>query len=178
MPEHPGFELRQIHGRSIVHLRVRPDGANSAGAALQLPLHALRWLGDDPVACWLSPDQWLIASDTKSARDISADINRALGDQLHAATDMSSGYACFALKGPAARTLLAMGCGIDMHPGAFSTGQCVRTHFAQVLLLIVAVEDHQFELYLDSSLACYLRDWLAQAGKDPLSRTVYVIHDL
>jgi sarcosine oxidase, subunit gamma len=170
MPEHPGFDLKQINGRSIVHLRVRPEGANAAGEALRLPLHSLRWLGDDPVACWLSPDQWLITSDTKPAQDILVDISRTLEDQLHAATDMSSGYACFALSGPAARMLLAMGCGIDMHAAAFRTGQCVRTHFALVLLLIVAVGDHQFELYLDRSLARYLGDWLVEAGKDPATR--------
>jgi len=62
-----------------------------------------------------------------------------------------------------------MGCGIDMHPGAFAPGQCVRTHFANIVLLIVAVEDHRFDLYLDRSHARYLGDWFANAGDDPLT---------
>ena len=63
-----------------------------------------------------------------------------------------------------------MGCGIDMHPNAFMTGQCVRTHFANVALLIVAVEDDYFNLYVDRSLARYLRDWLSKAGEDPITQ--------
>ena len=66
--------------------------------------------------------------------------------------------------------LLAMGCGIDMHKSAFTTGQCVRTHFANVLLFIVAVDDDNFDLYVDRSHARYLRDWLLSAGEDPITR--------
>ena len=74
------------------------------------------------------------------------------------------------MSGPASRTVLAMGCGIDLHPGAFSPGDCVRTNFAQVLLLIVAVGDKHFELYVDRSEARYLSDWISGAGEDPITR--------
>ena len=170
MPEHPGFDLKLINGRSIVRLRVRPKGADAAGTALKLPQQPLQWHGADPAACWLGPDQWLLTSDSKSAEDIIAHIDATLPGQLYAATDMSSHYVCFSLSGPAARTVLAMGCGIDMHASAFVTGQCVRTHFANVLLLIVAVEDNHFDLYLDRSHSRYLNDWLANSGADPMTR--------
>ena len=169
MPEHPGFNLSQITGRSMVRLRVRPKEAIAAAEALQLPQQALQSRGGDPASYWLGPDQWLIASDTKAGEEIVSHINRQLSGQLYAATDMSSSYVCFALSGPAARTILAMGCGIDMHPSAFKTGQCVRTHFASLLLLIVAVEDNRFDLFVDRSQARYLSDWLANAGEDPLT---------
>jgi len=169
MPEHPGFDLRPIDGRSMVRLRVRPNEAEAAGEALQLPLEASQWRAGDPGACWLGPDQWLLTSDSRPAADIIDHIEHTLADQLHAATDMSSCYRCFALKGPAARTVLAMGCGIDLHTSAFNPGQCVRTHFANVLLLIVAVEDTHFELYFDRSHARYLRDWLVNSGEDPMT---------
>ena len=170
MPEHPGFNLSEITGRSIVRLRVRPKEAIAAAEALQLPQRALQSRGGDPASCWLGPDQWLITSDTTPAEEIVSHIGRKLTAQLYAATDMSSSYMCFALSGPAVRTVLAMGCGIDMHASAFRTGQCVRTHFAKVLLLIVAVEHNRFDLYVDRSQARYLRDWLADAGEDPLTR--------
>jgi len=170
MPEYPGFTLRQINGRSMVQLRVRPKGADAAGIALQLPQQALQSRGEDPATCWLGPDQWLLTSDTKLAEDIVSHIDRKLSGQLYAATDMSSHYVCFALNGPAARTVLAMGCGIDMHASAFMTGQCVRTHFANVLLLIVAVDDNHFDLYLDRSLGRHLSGWLANAGEDPITQ--------
>ena len=170
MPEHPGFELRPVNGRSMVQLRVRPNRAGVACEALQLPQDVLQWRGGDPAACWLGPDQWLLTSDTKPAEDIVCHIDRRLSGQLYAATDMSSHYMCFALQGPAARTVLAMGCGIDMHPGAFVSGQCVRTHFANVLLFIVAVRDNYFDLYVDRSHSRYLNDWLVNSGEDPITR--------
>ena len=169
MPEHPGFDLQQIKDRSIVNLRVRPQAADAASKALELP-PALQWRAGDPAAHWLGPDQWLLTSDTQAAEDIRCHIDRTLSGQLHAATDISSANVCFALKGPAARTVLAMGCGIDMHQGEFTPGQCVRTRLANVQLLIVAVEEIRFDLYLDRSHALYLADWLAQAGEDPLTR--------
>ena len=170
MPEHPGFDLNQINGRSMVRLRVRPRRAEAAGKALQLPQQALRWRGEDPAAYWLGPDQWLLTSDTKPAADIIGHIDYTLSGQLYAATDMSSGYTCFALRGPAARTVLAMGCGVDMHKGTFMPGHCVHTHFANVLLFIVVVEDDNFDLYVDRSHARYLSDWLVSAGEDPVTR--------
>ena len=169
MPEHPGFDLSQIHGRSMVQLRVRPGAADATCKALQLPKQALRWWGEDPASHWLAPDQWLLTSDTKTAEDILAHIDATLSGQLYAATDMSSNQVCFALSGPATRTVLAMGCGLDIHTSAFMTGHCTRTHFANVLLFIVAVEDNNFNLYLDRSHAHYLSDWLVNAGEDPIT---------
>ena len=170
MPEHPGFDLNRIDGRSIVRLRVRPNAADAAGKALQLPQQALRWQDGDPASHWLGPDQWLLSSDTKAAKDIIAHIDGALSRQLFAATDMSSSNACFALSGPAARVVLAMGCGIDMHRNEFRTGHCVRTNFASVPLFIVAVDEHSFVLYVDRSYARYLGEWFASAGEDPMTR--------
>lgn len=168
MPEQPGFDLDQINGRSMARLRVRPSGADAAGEALQLPQQALQWRGKDPMAYWLGPDQWLLTSDTKSVEDILRHIDATLSGQLYAATDVSSSKVCFALQGPAARTLLAMGCGIDMHSSAFTPGQCVHTRFANVLLFIVAVEDNSFDLYVDRSHARYLSRWIHAAGEDPM----------
>jgi sarcosine oxidase subunit gamma len=170
MPEHPGFDLNQINGRAMVRLRVRPKGADAAGKALQLPRQALQWRGGDPATYWLGPDQWLLTSDTKLAKDILCHIDCTLSDQLYAAADMSSHYVCFALRGPAARTVLAMGCGIDMHRSAFMAGQCIQTNFAHVLLFIVVVEENTFDLYVDRSHARYLSDWLVNSGEDPITR--------
>jgi sarcosine oxidase subunit gamma len=154
----------------MVRLRVRPQDADAAGEELQLPLEALQWRNGDPSVCWLGPDQWLFTSDTRPAEEIIGHIDNRLVGQLFAATDMSSQNACFALRGPAARTVLAMGCGIDMHASTFKTGQCMQTNFANVLLLIVAVEDDNFDLYVDRSHARYLGNWLTDSSEDPVTR--------
>ena len=154
----------------MVRLRVRPGDADAAVEVLQLPPAALHWRSGDPAAHWLGPDHWLLTSDTKRTEEIMRIVAIAMSGLTYAATDTSSGSACFALTGPAARTILAMGCGIDMHNSAFTAGQCVRTHFANVLLFIVAVEENQFDLYVDRSHARYLNDWILDAGVDPITR--------
>ena len=169
MLERSGFDLRQIDGRSMIRLRVRPQNADAAVGALQLPQEPLQWRDGDPAAYWLGPDQWLLTSDTESANDILRQVDSAMSGQIYAATDTSSGSACFAFSGPAARTVLAMGCGIDMYSSEFPPGRCVRTHFANVLLFIVAVDDNRFDLYVDRSYARYLADWFSSAGQDPMT---------
>ncbi len=170
MAEHPGFELQQIDGRSMVQLRVRPDSADAAGSALEIPQQALQWASGDPAAYWIGPDQWLLSSDIKTADEIISFIGSTLSGQVYAATNMSSGKVCFALSGRAARMILAMGCGIDMHDSMFTVGQCVQTNFAHVLLLIVATEENSFDLYVDRSHAGYLRNWIIRSGEDPITR--------
>jgi len=171
MPDFSDFKLEQITGRSLVRLRVRPDIAPTVTEALKLP-HALCSRGDDPVAHWIGPDQWLLTSDNKPADEILESVDSALSGRTYVAVDTSSANVCLRISGPAARKLLAMGCGIDMHRAAFMKGQCVRTNFAQVALFIVAVDDDCFELYVDRSLGQYLRDWLVAASEDPSTRSL------
>lgn len=168
MPEHPHFRFRRIGGRSIVGLRVSPDGARAAAAALSLPV-PLKCSNGDPNVCWLGPDRWMFTSDTRNAVDIVSRIDAVLQDQLHAATDMSAGYAAIAVSGKAARRVLAMGCGVDLHESVFTAGRCVRTRFAQVPLVVVAMPDEYFDLYVDRSYSRYLHDWLAVAIGDPIT---------
>ena len=170
MPDHSAFNFTSVTGRSMVQWRVRPAGAEAACKALGLPDQALRWESGDPAVHWLGADLWLLTSDEKSAGEIIRHIGTALKGQLNAATDMSSAYVCFSLRGPAARKVLAMGCGIDMHESAFKAGHCTRTHFANLLLFIVAVEDDTFDLYVDRSMARYLGDWIASASEDPITQ--------
>lgn len=176
MPERAGFNLGQVGGRSIVQLRVRPHCAAEACKALDLPDQALTWKGADPAVHWIGPDLWLLTSDTMPAGNIVRQIDVALSNQVHSATDMSSGLACYELNGPASRTVLAMGCGIDMHLNAFGAGQCTRTHFAGVPLFIVVTGGDEFNLYVDRSFAGYLGDWIEVAGKDPLTHNQAIPH--
>ncbi len=170
MHNRAGYQLSDIDGRSIVRLRVRPQKANSAADALHLPRQAMQSLPGDPASHWLGPDQWLLTSERKSAAEIIATIDSTLAGQLYAANDLSCALACINLSGPHARTVLAMGCGIDMHPDAFAPGQCVRTNFAQLPLLIIASQDAGFDLYVDRGYAEYLHQWLKAAGEDPMTQ--------
>jgi len=171
MAEHTDFTLVETDQRSIVRLRIRPNGADAAAKAMQLPQQSLQSLDRDPAIHWVGPDQWLLTSESESAVDILANIDSLLSGQLYAATDVSSGLVCLSLSGPTARIVLAMGCGIDMHPDSFTPGHCVRTRFAQVPVLIVATGDFEFDLYVDRSYVHYLQKWIAGAGQDPITHS-------
>jgi heterotetrameric sarcosine oxidase gamma subunit len=106
-----------------------------------------------------------------SPTEVISGIESGLANLLHAATDASSALACFNLKGPAARTVLGMGCGLDLHREVFQAGHCARTRFANVAVIIVAVGDDEFDLYVDRSVSKYLNDWLVDAGQDSLTQS-------
>jgi sarcosine oxidase subunit gamma len=154
--------------RSIVRLRVRMADASRAAVALGLPTEPLTSAGDDPAALWVSPDQWLLLSDSRTPAALAAHCQQALGDILHNATDSSDALACFLVEGRGARALLAMASGVDFDAGAFPPGSCVRTKFAKVAVLIRATGAESFDLFLDRSAAHYLEQWLRRAARDPL----------
>lgn len=154
--------------RSVVRLRVRMQEAARAAAALTLPVEPLASAGQDPVALWVSPDQWLLVSESASAVDVADRCGKALGDILHNATDASDALACFLVEGTGARDLLAMGSGVDFDRSAFPPGRCVRTRFAKLAVLIHATGTERFELLFDRSAAGYLEQWLRRAAKDTL----------
>ena len=161
--------FKEKTGRSIVQVRVGMSDSDWAAKVLKLPAKPLHWRGRDPHSIWLGPDQWLVTSDSKSAEKLITFINRALSERLHAATDTSAALTCFELSGHASRTILTMGCGLDLDPRSFAQGHCARTKFACVPLLIVATKKDVYDLYVDRSLSLYLQKWVASAISNPLA---------
>lgn len=163
----PTIVRRVDDGRVLVRLRVALPQAEAAARQLALP-PAGAWSGVDPRALWVSPDQWLLVSRKQSADVLIARCAQALEGVLHHAVDSSDALHCLSLEGAGARTLLAMGSGVDFHPERFKAGQCARTRLAKVAVLIAVFEGERFELYADRSVGAYLVDWFHQAGRDPL----------
>ena len=160
------LETGHAPGRALVRLRVPLAAAAQAAARLDLPVEPLSSRGEAPSALWVAPDQWLLIDDTASSSNIIEGVRARLGTVLHSATDASDALACFLVAGPAARSLLAMGSGVDFDKRSFEPGKCVRTRFAKLAVLIRAIEADRFELYFDSSAAEYLEQWLRRAMAD------------
>lgn len=161
-----GERLEVVQGRSKVLLRVQLSRVDRAGAAMDLPTEALTVAGRDPRTLWLAPDQWLITSDAFSANAMLANCRHRLAGIVHSATDASAALTAFRLVDPCARALLAMGSGLDFDD--FSPGQCARTRLAQIPLVIAPLSRTALDLYVDSSYAAYLSQWISLAAGDPL----------
>lgn len=146
------------------------NDAEATAALLNLPADPLQWQGSEPSALWLGPDQWLLVCDSKSAKELIVSVDDALSNQLYTATELSGALDYFELAGRGARTMLSMGCGLNLDLNAFSRGQCARTRFASVPLVIAATGQDQFDLYVDRSYSHYLQQWIASAARDPLTQ--------
>ena len=94
---------------------------------------------------WLAPDRALQIGGAAPAGFVS---------------DVTDGLATFAISGPHAADLLAMGTTLD--PAALAPGRCAQTMFAGVRVVVYA-QDDGFRLHAERSLAAYLLAWFAQA---------------
>jgi sarcosine oxidase subunit gamma len=106
----------------------------------------------------IGPQEWLLVSD--------APIESAQLPPEFAALDVSDGLITLSMQdNDSTRDLLSKGCGLDLHPRLFGVGQCARTRFAQIPLLLSCLDNpRRFELYATRSYKQYLRDWLLDAA--------------
>jgi sarcosine oxidase, subunit gamma len=143
-----------------VDLRVDPA---KAPAALGLPLAPNTWAAaGDREALWLGPDQWLMVGPPGSAPAIGAGLQAGLAGRPHSVVDVSANRAVVDLGGPDRLELLAVGCGLDLHPRAWGPGRCAQTLLARVPVLLQE-RDGATRLFVRPSFAAWLLDWLAAA---------------
>ncbi len=157
-------------GRALLQLRVRPGDAARAAAALGLPTVPLQSRPGDPAALWTGPGQWLLIGNSQPVAMLLARCEAALGDTLHLAADATDALDCIAVEGGAARRLLGMHCGLDLHPASFTAGCCARTRMAGVAAIVWSPDNERFELFVERSVSRHLEDWLWRSAEDPLLR--------
>lgn len=134
-----------------------------AATSIELPLEPNTTVDGPPRVLWLSPHEWLIATEDRA---IAEQLGAVLADIVHLITDLTASRFGVALSGAAARDLLRRGCGIDLHPTVFAPGRCGRCLFAGVPALIhLDAASGRFELSVDRTYSDYLRRWLAMAAE-------------
>ncbi|SEJ98705.1 sarcosine oxidase subunit gamma [Sphingobium sp. AP50] len=159
--------IRQAPVARISLLRVRkPTQAllDSYAAVLghALPQGINMAVGIDPRIMSLAPHDWMIVGDAQPPLN-TVDTGASL---CHAA-DVTEGRTLFEIGGGLARSLLAKGTSIDLHPRSFCAGQCAQTLFAQTRLLIECVSDAPlFNVYADRSYTSHMIDWFEDAIKE------------
>ncbi|MEA1672719.1 sarcosine oxidase subunit gamma [Nitrospirillum sp. BR 11163] len=167
----PGVCVQHLGPRPALVLRVLAADVTRAAMALRqagldLPLAPNTVRLGGVRLLWTGLGEWLLTTLGERLPDGTA-IAAALEDIPHLLAEVTDGRTVVTLSGDQARTVLAKGCGLDLHPRAFTTGQCAQTLLARVPVLLFQTSDEPcFELFVDRSLAAYLRDWMAGAAAE------------
>jgi sarcosine oxidase subunit gamma len=115
---------------------------------------------------WLGPDEWLITSETQNGTEIVIALRRALAGIHSAVTDLGDARVVYTLAGSSARSVLAKGCPVDLHPRAFAAGGCVQSLLAKAQALIHARSSERFDVYVGRSVGDYVWAWLENAAAE------------
>lgn len=175
----PGQAHRILSGDGLTVERIAPAalvlvssfGGGDAGGALAGALGcaepaANRWTEtDDHLLASVGAGRWMVSADGEAAGTLSTRLEAALGAQA-AVVDLGHGRVVFALEGPGARAVLAKGCTVDLRPSRLGAGTAVVTAFGRLAATILVREDERFEIYVASSYADYLEEWLAAATRE------------
>lgn len=167
----PRVRLRTLVSRTIVNLRGRARDESFRSAVQEvigadLPDAPNRWTGEDgTMIVWLGPDEWLCISDMHEAADLEARLRAANPrDPWFSVVDVSHNYTGFRLAGECARTVLAKGCPLDLHPRSFGSGNCGQTLLAQTRVLLRHTHiDNEIEIWVRNSFSRYTAHWLTDA---------------
>ena len=162
--------VRVVSGRGFLNLRLDPRNGAAAEAAriLGQPLPPTLSTHTDGVhrVYWLGPDEWLIETGADRAADLASELSEALAGRHAAVNDVSGGHVALCVSGVDARTVLAKGCTLDLHPREFGGGQCARTSLAKTTVVLGVADDAPaYTVIAGRSSSDYLCRWLAHAAR-------------
>lgn len=164
-------DIRVVSSRGFLILRLDPRDDEAIEATAQvldqpIPLTSNTFTDGDHRVYWLGPDEWLIETRTDLAADLLSELSAALAGHHSAVNDISGGNMALRIKGIDARTVLAKGCTLDLHPREFGPGQCARTSLAKaVAVLAVAYDAPTYTVIAGRSVSDYLCRWLVHAAR-------------
>lgn len=164
-------DIRVVSGRGFLNLRLDPRDDEAIEATAQtldqpIPLTSNAFTSEDHRAFWLGPDEWLIESGADRAEELRSELSEALAGHHAAVNDVSGAHVALRVSGIDARTVLAKGCTLDLHPREFGPGQCARTSLAKAVVVLAAIDDAPtYTVIVGSSFSDYLCRWLAHAAR-------------
>lgn len=171
---HPAaLHARWMRGQQIVNLRGQPDDpawrqAVAQVTGLNLPETHLSVVGDDDNRIVpAGPDDWFWARRGDSAARMMKALREATVGQHVAFTDVSGGYTVLQLRGPQARPMLAQGCPLDLHPRAFTPGQCAGSVFFKSSVWLWQIDaEPTYQLLVRRSFEGYVRTLLRSLSQE------------
>lgn len=101
--------------------------------------------GPDADLRFMSPGQWLLVTDEALSAQYIAALERRLAGLAYI-VDQTHGRSRIRLSGPAARSVLARGTAVDVHPNHFAIGSATGTAFGHMAVNLARTGDDTFEL--------------------------------
>lgn len=166
-----GVAISVRSGRGFLNLRLNPRDGQAVEAAQRIlgqpmPRAANTFTTGKHDVYWLGPDEWLIGTDAKRVSALGSELAEALAGFHAAVNDVSGGNVELRVSGVDARTVLAKGCALDLHPREFAPGQCAQTGLGRAAVLLAASGDPStYAIVVRRSFSDYLCRWLANAAR-------------
>jgi sarcosine oxidase, subunit gamma len=164
------ISIREMPFLTQINLRIDPTDeatmqrlGSLLGFALPLTPNSVASAGDLR-ALWLGPDEWLVVGDQDHGKTIQQSLRDVLAGAAASIVDASANRAVLQIQGGRARELLASGTPIDLHSRVFVPGRCAQTLLAKAHVIIERRNDHVFHLFVRPSFACYIAEWMIDAG--------------
>ena len=167
------LSIRELAFVSQINLRADPKDANvmqrldeALGLALPVFPNTVAAKGGRR-ALWLGPDEWMVVGPDGQREALEQALRKGLNGAFGSIVDVSANRTLLEIRGQKARTLLAHGVAIDLDPRSFGPGRCAQTLLAKAQVIAERRDvETAFHLYVRSSFASYLADWLLDAAAE------------
>lgn len=164
-----GVSIRELPFVAQVDLRADPEDsdvmrrlATAIGFAFPLVPNTVVSI-EDRRALWLGPDEWLVVGPASQQKALAGTLRDGLAGAYGSIVDVSAHRALLEIRGEHAPELLTHGIAIDLDPRSFPAGSCAQTLLAKAQVIIERRES-SFVLYVRTSFARYVADWLLDAA--------------
>jgi sarcosine oxidase subunit gamma len=119
---------------------------------------------DDGRALWLGPGEWLVVGPDGQQQALEQTLRNGLSGAVGSVVDVSANRTLLEIRGLKASDLLAHGVSIDLDSRSFGPGHCAQTLLAKAPVVIERRDETAFHVYVRTSFACYVADWLLDAS--------------
>jgi len=122
---------------------------------------------DKITALWLSQKEWLIVVNPSIDTEEVKSLQNEIRDTHALAIDVSDRWTTISVSGNKAIDVLSKGASIDLDNSVFGVGACAQTTLWTVNVIMYRIDEKPtFDLFVDSTLAIFLWQWLDHSSKE------------
>jgi sarcosine oxidase, subunit gamma len=166
------LSIRELPFVSQVNLRADPDDgdlmqrlASALGFTLPFVPNSVA-SREERRALWLGPDEWLVVDADGQHQALEQVLRHGLDGAFGSIVDVSANRTMVEIRGERARELMGHGVPIDLDARSFGPDHCAQTLLAKAQVIIERRNAEELHVYVRTSFATYLADWLLDAAAE------------